>query len=77
MSKIIISEFADCEEEVAFIRDYVANANDEIDILREALEEEAKDSRELLRDILKDITSDNMLSPDVFDRLVSEVKRYE
>ena len=43
----------------------------------EALEEEAKDSRELLRDILKDITSDNMLSPDVFDRLVSEVKRYE
>ena len=36
-----------------------------------------KEIRELLRDILKDITADNMLSPDVFDRLVSEVKRYE
>ena len=37
MSKIIISEFADCEEEVAFIRDYVANANNEIETLKAKL----------------------------------------
>ena len=34
-------------------------------------------SNELLKQIFKDITSDNMLSPDTFDRLVGEVKRRE
>ena len=34
-------------------------------------------SNELLKQIFKDITSNNKLAPDTFDRLASEIKRYE
>lgn len=60
-----MSEFADCEEEVAFIRDYVASANDEMD----SLKVDIKELKEAVIDLLDIAFSSGVCPP-------SETRKY-